>query len=129
MVHVHHFGREDNQPVRSYAGGNLTVEPTDRGHVRPSKTNRPSDAAAGKQLDAKTKQAPRIPNTDIDRVEVSSAAQELQELTGSERINTNTLPAQRIQEILKRVSDGFYDKPEVIEETARRVAEDIGEKS
>lgn len=105
----------------------MTVEPTDRGHVRPSKTSRLREAAAGKQPAAKTKKAARIPNTNVDRAEVSSGAKEQQELTGSDRIDTNTLPAQRIQEILKRVSDGFYDKPEVIEETARRVAEDIGE--
>ncbi len=103
----------------------MTVEPTNRSHVQPSKTSKPKDAAAEKQPDSKPKQASRIPNTVVDKVEVSSAAQELHELTGSEQIDANTVPTERMQEIVKRVADGFYDQPEVLDETAKRVADDI----
>jgi hypothetical protein len=105
----------------------MTVEPTNRSHVQPSRTSKPKDAAADKQPDAKPKEASRIPNTVVDKVEVSSAAQELQELAGSERIDANTVPAERMQEIVKRISDGFYDKSEVIDETAKGVADDLGD--
>lgn len=103
----------------------MTVEPIKPGHIQPSRTSKPKDAAAGKLPDAKPKEAAKVPNAVVDKVEVSSAAQELQELTGSERIDANTIPAERMKEILKRVSDGTYDNPEVIEEIARRMVDDL----
>jgi len=103
----------------------MTVEPTNRGPVQPSQTGKPNVAKVGNRPDTEKKAAPAIPGNVADKVEFSAAAQELHELTGAERIDANTLPAERLHEILKRVSDGFYDRPEVIEETARRVAEDI----
>ena len=63
----------------------MTVEPTNRGPLQPSKTSKPRDAALGKKPDAKPKEVSKVPNTVVDKVEVSSAAQELHELTGSER--------------------------------------------
>ena len=103
----------------------MTVEPTNRGHVQPSKTGKPSEVKAGTHPPGKKTVAPKLPNTVIDRVEFSDAAQQLHELTGAERIEANTLPAERMQEILKRVSDGFYDSPDVVDETTKGAIEDI----
>jgi anti-sigma28 factor (negative regulator of flagellin synthesis) len=103
----------------------MTVEPTNRGQIQPSRTNTPRDATAGKQPDAKAKEVSKTPNTVVDKVEVSSAAQELHELTGLKQIEANTIPPERMKEILQRISDGTYDKPEVIDEIARRLADDI----
>jgi hypothetical protein len=124
-VFVRSYHGDSDLPESAYAGGKMTVEPTNRGPLQPSKTSKPRDAALGKKPDAKPKEVSKIPNTVVDKVEVSSAAQELHELTGSERIEANTIPAERMKEILKRVSDGTYDKPEVIDEIARRAADDI----
>jgi anti-sigma28 factor (negative regulator of flagellin synthesis) len=104
----------------------MTVEPTNRSHVQASRTNKPIDLAAGKETDGKAKETAKAPkSTVVDKVEVSSTAQELHELIGSERIDTNTMPAERLKEILERISDGTYDKPEVIDEIARRAVDDL----
>jgi len=103
----------------------MTVEPTNRSPVQPSKTGKPSEAKAGNQPDTKKQVAAKLPNTVIDKVEFSSAAQELHELASADRIYSNTLPAERMQEILKRVADGFYDRQDVLDETVKRAVDDL----
>ena len=103
----------------------MTVEPTNRGHVQPSKTGKPSEAKAAHHPNTKKKAAATLPSTVTDKVEFSAAAQQLHQLKGAEQIDANTIPAERLNEILKRVADGFYDTPEVIDETTKRAAEDI----
>ena len=103
----------------------MTVEPTNRGHVQPSRAGKPREAKVGNQPDTKKQVAPKLPNTVVDKVEFSSAAQDLHELAGADRIDSNTLPAERMKEILKRISDGFHDDPDVMNETVKRAVEDI----
>ena len=103
----------------------MKVEPTNRGQIQPSRTSRPKDAVPGKRPEAGPNETAKVPNPVVDKVEFSSAAQKLHELLGSEGIEANTIPAERMKEILERISDGTYDNPEVINEMARRAVEDL----
>jgi hypothetical protein len=103
----------------------MTVEPTNRGQIQPSRTSKPRDPVAGKTPEKKSQEVGKVPNTVVDKVEVSSTAKELHELIGSEQLDANTIPAERLKEILERISDGTYDKPEIIDEITRRIADEI----
>ncbi len=61
-----------------------------------------------------------------DSVQLSAAVRELQERLGLESIPTGTLDPERLKEIVARVAGGHYDRPEVLEALARRLASEIG---
>jgi hypothetical protein len=62
-----------------------------------------------------------------DNVSLSDAARQLaaQAASGA-RSGEPQLSADRLKEIGQRVANGFYDRPDVVAETARRVAPDLG---
>ena len=102
----------------------MTIDPINRGQIQPSQAGKTDDAKADEQAQAKKAPA-QTPEATTDKVEFSSTAQQLNEIVGAEKIEANTLPPERLKEIAKRVEEGFYDRPEIVEETARRVADDV----
>jgi hypothetical protein len=61
-----------------------------------------------------------------DSVELSSASLGMARQADTARqIPRGELPAERMQAILRRLADGFYDRPEVRDELARRVGPDL----
>jgi hypothetical protein len=61
-----------------------------------------------------------------DSVELSSASRGMAERTaGGREIPQGHLPGDRMQAILRRLADGFYDRPEVRDELARRMGPDL----
>ncbi len=63
-----------------------------------------------------------------DRVEISDAAKLLAggvTGTSSKGSVTGTLSAERIAQITERISEGYYDRPEVRDTIARRVIPDL----
>jgi|WetSurMetagenome_2_1015567.scaffolds.fasta_scaffold1405418_1 hypothetical protein len=72
---------------------------------------RPEDHSAAKPAD-----------TPPDSVQLSAAVRDLQARLGLEQIPVSELTPERLREVLSRVASGHYDRPEVIEELARRLA-------
>jgi hypothetical protein len=103
----------------------MTVGPADRSHIQASTTGKPRDLADGKQPAARQEEPATTPNSIVEKVEAPSAAQALNQLPHSENIESNTIPAKRMKKIQRRVADGTYDKPDVIDEIARRVVDDL----
>ncbi len=61
-----------------------------------------------------------------DSVELSSASLGMVEHTASgHEIPKGELPAERMHAVLRRLAEGFYDRPEVRDELARRVGPDL----
>jgi hypothetical protein len=62
-----------------------------------------------------------------DKVSLSDAGRHLaaQAAAGASTGELQLSPA-RLREVAQRVASGFYDRPEVVQETARRVAPDLG---
>jgi hypothetical protein len=56
-----------------------------------------------------------------DKVEVSDEARNLAEAGQGRAVTQSSLSPDRLREIGERLASGFYDRPEVIEEVARRV--------
>lgn len=61
-----------------------------------------------------------------DSVQLSAAVRELQQRLGLESIPSGTLDPERLREIVARVAGGHYDRPEVLDELARRLASGPG---
>jgi hypothetical protein len=103
----------------------MTVDPVNRGQV-PS----PGPSHAGKSESRQRARPdghvkPETAETAADRVELSPAAKELRELAAANRPEANTISPERMKQVLQRIADGFYDRPEVIDEVARRLDTDL----
>jgi hypothetical protein len=61
-----------------------------------------------------------------DSVEVSAASRELVDQAEGSRVPAGTLEPARMQEVLRRLAEGFYDSAEVRADVARRARQDIG---
>lgn len=65
------------------------------------------------------------PRTGRDAVELSAAARELLKQLGVESGSLSELPADRVQQVLSRLTSGHYDQPEVMLEVLRRLKGDL----
>jgi hypothetical protein len=63
-----------------------------------------------------------------DKISLSAAARQLaaQAASGPQSGELQLSP-ERLKEVSQRVANGFYDRPDVVKETARRVAPDLGQ--
>jgi hypothetical protein len=61
-----------------------------------------------------------------DRVELSQAARELQAQLGLDKVPLAELPPERLREVLDRLKQGYYDRPEVRDEVLQRLAGELG---
>lgn len=103
----------------------MTVRPTPSGHTpgipisrtsRPGAGNtpqRPSDASSSS-----------VPDGGRDDVRISDQARELQ-TAGAPAQGSPELSPARMREVLQRLSDGHYDRPEVQLEVIRRLSRDL----
>ncbi len=103
----------------------MTVDPVNRGHVPSSGPDRAAKSAKGQKAQSAQSSPTNTGEAGSDKVELSSAAQQLRELAATNRLQSNTLSPERMKQILGRIADGFYDSPEVIDELARRVETDL----
>jgi cytochrome c-type biogenesis protein CcmH/NrfF len=69
--------------------------------------------------------SPSSPSSQSDRLAISSEARNLQQLGGAAQDTTSELSADRMREVVKRMNDGHYDKPDVMDEVIRRMAKDL----
>ncbi len=56
-----------------------------------------------------------------DQVQLSAAVRDLQARLGLEQIPVGELSPERLREVVARVAEGHYDRPEVVDELARRL--------
>ncbi len=104
-----------------------TIRPTQPGQTPQTGpgTLKGTGGAAPARPDEKAPEAkPASPSGDT--VQLSAAVRELQERLGLESIPSGTLDPGRLKEILARIAGGHYDRPEALEELARRLASEIG---
>ena len=99
----------------------MTVDPVNRGQVPSPGPSHAGKSESGRSTRSGSNVTPETSEPAADRVELSSVAQELRQLAAADRPETNTLSPDRMKEILQRITDGFYDRPEVIDEVARRL--------
>lgn len=108
----------------------MTVRPTQPGQTSSSGLNRTGKTPAPATKAARAPQtpspaAPVSPSSHRDQLAISSEARDLQRLGGAAQDTTSELSADRMREVVKRMNDGHYDKPDVMDEVIRRMAKDL----
>jgi hypothetical protein len=104
----------------------MNVRPTEPGQPQKPGPGRLRESPAGSPA-RPVEKAPLPPEAPArDRVELSEAARELQAQLGLDKIPVAELPPQRLREILDRLKQGYYDRPEVRDELLQRLAGDLG---
>ena len=105
----------------------MTVRPTQSGQTprpaveRTGKTAVPNPAARP----ASETSIPAGPSGQRDDVQISAQARELQQMDTAPRGSASEIPADRLKEVLSRVSSGFYEQPEVRDTVLRRLEQDL----
>ena len=68
----------------------------------------------------------RPPVRPEDSVQISSTAETLHQASSDFQSSDADLSPERLQQVLNRISNGFYQRPEVRAEVARKIAQAFG---
>lgn len=106
----------------------MAIDPTKASGAQSPLTGPRLDQAAGNQAARQSGQAraagpEREAAAADDQVQLSAEARAARPAPGT---SPSGLSADRMQEILKRVTSGYYDTPQVAEKVARKVADALG---
>ncbi|MBK6421087.1 MAG: hypothetical protein IPI38_13600 [Gemmatimonadetes bacterium] len=106
----------------------MAIDPTKASGAQSPLTGARLDQASGNQAARQSGQArPAVTERDSaaadDQVQLSEQARAARPAPGT---SPSGLSADRMQEILKRVTSGYYDSPQVVEKVARKVADALG---
>jgi hypothetical protein len=101
----------------------MKIQPPDSGKTPQTGPNRlrPTPPAPPAKPAGETARPAPAP----DQVELSEAARQLAERLGVEPGALAALPPERLKHILERVAQGYYDRPEVRDQVARRLLGDL----
>ena len=104
----------------------MTVRPTPSGQNQGPGISRLGRApGTGAPLRPGATPAPASPAAKQDDVTISAQARELQQRDVSGGGPSGELSPERLQEVLGRVSSGYYDTPKVQAAVVRRIAQDL----
>lgn len=104
----------------------MSIDPMKSGSTNPSgpRIDQAANQAASRVSGQSQKVAPDARDADAadDSVQLSARAREAGS-TGA--ASPSGLSAERLQEILKRLTSGYYDGPQVLDRVAERVKDDL----
>ncbi len=103
----------------------MTIQPTKPGSTPPQGTSRLDRNAAlspARPADTSTSEAT---GATPDKVQISDAARGLQEQLQNRLELVAQLPPGRLREVLERLNNGFYDRPEVRRAVVESIAEEL----
>ena len=106
----------------------MAIDPTKASGSQPLAGNR-LDQAGGNQAARQSGQVRTVAASEADRAAADDRVQLSAEARASrptEGTSASGLSAERLQEILKRVTSGYYDSPQVVDKVASRVAGELG---
>lgn len=78
------------------------------------------------QPHTKAEKDKRLAEEKIDSVDISKEARMLEQTVASLKANVHEMPevrAAKMEEVRTKLADGFYDRPEVIDRVAEKVAD------
>jgi hypothetical protein len=104
-----------------------TIRPTQPGQTPQSGPGslKGTGGSASARPEEKTSE-PKPTATPQDSVSLSQTVRELQDRLGLDAIPSGTLSPERLKEIVSRVADGHYDRPEVLDALAKHLASELG---
>jgi hypothetical protein len=106
----------------------MTVRPTTSGQTprpaigRADRTANPAAASVSRQAEPNT---PGASGVRRDDVQISVHARQLQQVEAGARGAGGELSADRLRQVLTRMGDGHYDRPDVQDEVVRRLSPDL----
>jgi hypothetical protein len=106
----------------------MTVRPTTSGQTsrpaisRTDRTATPGSPSASRPAETNTTAASGVRR---DNVQISAQARQLQQTDSAARGTGGELSADRLRQVLSRMSSGHYDQPAVQDEVVRRLSQDI----
>jgi len=104
----------------------MTVRPTTSGQ-----TPRPAISRTDRTATPSSASRPAEPSTTAafgvrgDDVQISAQARQLQQADSATRGTGGELSADRLRQVLGRMSSGHYDRPEVQDQVVRRLSRDL----
>ncbi|HXF95495.1 MAG TPA: flagellar biosynthesis anti-sigma factor FlgM [Gemmatimonadales bacterium] len=100
----------------------MTIHPLPGGAGRPDSTRAPGvGSPPPAEAERRLAEPERAPGGDA--VELSAAARDLLAREGADVPPIRQLPAERLQQIARRLAEGHYDRPEVLDRAAERLLE------
>ena len=103
----------------------MTIEPTKPGSTPPAgagRLDRNAPLSPARPADSSTSEAA---SAAPDKIQISHAARDLQEQLQNRRELVAQLPPGRLREVLERLNNGFYDRPEVRRAVVESIAEEL----
>lgn len=105
----------------------MTIRPPQSGQTSRtplSRANTPAvPGSSPRPADSGPTNAPAAPRRDA--VQISAQARQLQASDAPGREDASALEPQRLSQILQRMSDGHYDRPEVQDAVLKRIAAEL----
>lgn len=100
----------------------MTVHGPNDGGIRPDLRTDQSAASRAARIEAQTPDRTAGQTPAADRVDLSSEAREL---ASSQAVPAGELEAARLRDVADKVAEGHYNKPEVLEQVARRILDTL----
>jgi anti-sigma28 factor (negative regulator of flagellin synthesis) len=104
----------------------MAIDPLKSGGVTPPNGPRIDQSGANQSArESQPVQRPteaRAPEGESDKVQLSAQAREA---GAGGATSESGLSSERLQEILKRLTSGYYDSPQVVDKIAQRVKDDL----
>jgi hypothetical protein len=101
----------------------MKIDPSNSGPAQESGPGRLGEAAPPRNPRKGTAPTPEPVSPPADRVELSAAARELQRQASMDP--AAVIDPARLREVVSRLAEGFYDRPEVRREVVRRLAGEL----
>jgi hypothetical protein len=105
----------------------MAVQPTQPDRIGGSGIGRARRTPGETPESARSDRGPRHPLPLGDSIEISRTAEELHQVSSDFLAEASELSPERLQQVLNRIADGFYLRPEVRAEVARKLAKALGE--
>jgi len=109
----------------------MNIKPTNPGQTPATQSGPLRGAAADPPGTRAPKEERKLEIEDArpDRVEISEAARDLQQNLVIDRGTLASLGPERMRQVLERLAEGYYDRPEVSGEILRNLTGDLGRSS
>jgi hypothetical protein len=105
----------------------MAVQPTQPDRIGRSGLGRARRTLGDAPESLKGDRAPRPPVQPEDSVQISSTAETLHQASSDFQTSDADLSPERLKQVLNRISNGFYQRPEVRAEVARKLANSLGD--
>lgn len=104
----------------------MTIRPTSSGQTpRPGIERAGKSTPTGAPARANDASAPSTPGVTRDDVQISAQARELQQMDAAARGVAGEVPAERMKQVLERLSGGYYDQPQVRDIVLSKLSKDL----